>query len=136
MIVKVLIVLWILICIAIGIPFGKNIYRRFHTYLRFDVDWNVMSKSQSNERKKIAVTVSNDSIHRVLIKEVGIYNKTMNRYYSFHKLIDESSPLPIWLEKNQQLQFVQYVADIPDDFRNQKQGLKIYAKDSQDRLYF
>lgn len=136
MIVKVLIVLWILICIAIGVPFGKNIYRRFYTYLRFDVDWNVIEHTNSNERRKITVVVKNDSIHRVLIKEVGIYNATTQQFYSFHKLIDESSPLPIWLEKNQAIRFVQYVADIPDNFRQPSQQLKIYAKDSQNRTYF
>lgn len=129
-------ILWLIFSILISVLLGKSVYNRCHKHLRFEVNWNFLKEADKNERRKLKITVKNNSIHKVLIREVGIYNKDLNEYYSFHKLIDKSSPLPTWLEKEKSILFIQYVADIPVEFKDHRQHLKIYAKDSQGRTYF
>lgn len=129
------ILLWIVISILLCLFFGKNIYKRCHYHLSFQLQWDV-DETKDNSRQKLSIRIKNKSIHKILIQEVGLYHKDTQQFYSFHKLIDGSSPLPTWVNSEQEIQFVQYIVDIDPKFRKNIKNIRPYAKDSQGRTYF
>lgn len=133
----ILIAIWLIICTIIAIPLGRSLFQRCHSHLNFHVQWNTTDQSeQGNQRKKVIVTITNEGSQRLLIQEIGIYNSQLNDFYSFHRLIDASAPLPVWMNQKDQLSFAQYTSDIDNAFLEQRDHLYIYVKDSQNRFYY
>lgn len=133
----ILIAIWLIICTIIAIPLGRSLFQRCHSHLNFHVQWNTTDQSEhGNQRKKVIVTITNEGSQRLLIQEIGIYNSQLNDFYSFHRLIDASAPLPVWMNQKDQLSFAQYTSDIDNAFLEQRDHLYIYVKDSQNRFYY
>lgn len=133
----ILIAIWLVICTIIAIPLGRSLFQRCHSHLNFHVQWNTTDQSEhGNQRKKVIVTITNEGSQRLLIQEIGIYNSQLNDFYSFHRLIDASAPLPVWMNQKDQLSFAQYTSDIDNAFLEQRDHLHIYVKDSQNRFYY
>lgn len=134
----ILILIWLIICTLIAIPLGQSLYQRCHSHLKFSVQWNATDDPlrQRNSRRKIILTMTNEGAQRLLIKEVGIYNTELDDFYPFHKLIDTSAPLPVWMNQKDTLSFAQYTASIDQAFLEHHDHLRLYAKDSQNRYYY
>lgn len=133
-----LILIWLVICTLVAIPLGKSLFQRCHSHLNFSVQWDATDDPthNSNSRRKILLTMTNEGSQRLLIKEVGIYNSELDDFYPFHKLIDASAPLPVWMDQKDTLSFAQYAANIDLAFLEHRDHLRIYAKDSQNRYYY
>lgn len=134
----ILIIIWLIICTLVAIPLGRSLFQRCHSHLQFNVQWDAVDNPLlgGNQRKKVLITMTNEGSQRLLIQEIGIYNSQLNDFYSFHKLIDASAPLPVWINQKAQLSFAQYTNDIDTAFLEQREHLHIYAKDSQNRIYY
>ena len=128
------IILWLVIALFFSLLLGKLIYKRCHYHLSFQL--TVSNDAEENSRQKIKLTIKNRSIHKILIQEVGLFHKEKQEFYSFHKLIDHSNSLPTWIESNHEIQFIQYIVDLPKSFRSDLKSLVPYAKDSQGQTYF